>query len=251
MITCRAERGPQPLAAHLARRPRGRVGSGPRLRLPMRGGTPHLELSLNRTASAGVSRGVLTRSIVVVLLLAVGCTRGSDPPASAPPAITDRWVTVARHEVPWTFRTPPGWFVTIERSRPNPDARVGVLTTWIGTAKYRRGWDAGPNSGAGASARLGRGGVSVRIQLLWSPSDRSIRWTLDPSRTFRLRRDGGTHPDRQNPGWTFHERLLCQGRECVSVLVWHGPDASEEALAEARGVTETIRLQSDWIDVRL
>jgi hypothetical protein len=189
--------------------------------------------------------------IVVVLVTMMACTRDSDPPPRVTHAATDQWVTVARREVPWTFAKPPGWFVTIERSRPDTDARVGVLSTWIGTAKYRPGWSAGPNSGAGASPRLGRGGVAVRIQLLWTPSYRTVRWTLDPFKALRVRQVRGSHPDHQNSGWTFHERLLCQGRECVSVLLWSGPDASGEAFAEAQRLTDTITLQSDWTDVRL
>ena len=185
----------------------------------------------------------------VLLAAAVACTAGGDEPideASGPPPTS--WVSVASDAVPWTLEAPDDWLVTVTRSRPSPDLITGVLRTWIGTANLQRSWWLGPNSGPGASAKLGPEAVMVEVQLLWSPPDHPIRWSPDPDSELRLERDWGSHADNQNPGWTFHERHLCQGRECISVLTWYGPDASEEDVEDAQRVIESVRLLANWTD---
>jgi len=78
---------------------------------------------------------------------------------------------------------------------------------------------------------------------MWSPGSRELRWTPDPSLELELERDWGLHADHQNPGWTFHDRHLCQGPECISVVIWYGPDASYLDIADARKLADTVELQ--------
>jgi hypothetical protein len=161
----------------------------------------------------------------VVFASLISCTIGGVDSPSATPSVDVAWRAVAEEAIPWTLEAPEGWFVTTERSAPNPNLRVGVLQAWIGTAKYRKSWrlGPGPNSGAGASAKLGPDAVMVHVQLLYGPPDCPIRWVPDAGTELGLRRDWGSHADAQNPGWTFHERHLCQGPQCVSVLKRPGP----------------------------
>jgi hypothetical protein len=188
------------------------------------------------------------RLIALALTVLAACTSGVGEPTNDIPAARAAWSKVANEEVPWTLVAPNDWPATIERSRPSPDLRVGLLRMWIGTSNFQRGWSLGPNAGAGASARLGRAAVMLKVQVLWSPAHRAIRWSPDPRKELRLERDWGTHADHQNPGWIFNERHLCQGRECISATLWYGPDASEESISDAQRVRESIALVIDWTD---
>jgi hypothetical protein len=186
------------------------------------------------------------RSWVVAACFAVlcGCTSS---PVFPMPTVTP-WAEHARDDVPWTLDAPEDWSFTLKRSLPNPDLRVGVLQTWAGSADYQGAGGAGPNSGGGASAKLGSDAVMVNVSLLWSPAHEPIDWNPDPQRPLRWARDFGSHPDAQNPGWTFHGRHLCQGRECVEVVLWYGPDASEELVEMGRRVAESVEFVPRWTD---
>jgi hypothetical protein len=46
----------------------------------------------------------------------------------------------------------------------------------------------------------------------------------------------------------FRERKLCLGSECVSVLEWHGPDASTADMELAEGISTSVELLATWAD---
>jgi hypothetical protein len=158
------------------------------------------------------------------------------------------WRLFADDHLPWTVEAPEAWHMIFARSPSRPNLKTGVLQSWIGTAQYRPEWMNGPTLTAGASEKLGPDAVMVHIGLLWYPPDEPIAWSPDPSVPPTWTRDYGEHPDSQNPGWVIHERQLCQGKECVNVLIWHGPDASEADVSDAERVAQSVAFVPDWTD---
>jgi hypothetical protein len=86
------------------------------------------------------------------------------------------------------------------------------------------------------------------VLLLWSPPDDPIGWNpADPS-TAIVGSPTKWHEDAQNPGWEFRERNVCLAGECVSVLEWHGPDASEEDISWMKRIAQSLQLEPGWTD---
>jgi hypothetical protein len=126
---------------------------------------------------------------------------------------------------------------------------TGILETTLANVAYTFDFDSpGPNSGAGASRELSTAGVVVIVDLYWFPADELIRW--EPADTHTVVGPPTVwHDDAQNPGWRFRERRVCLGgSDCVHVLEWHGPDATEEAVGEGEVTAESVTLSADWAD---
>ena len=122
-------------------------------------------------------KAIRVLAVTALLVALVGCTTGGSRRQSEPPsAEAPDWWMFESADVPWTLTVPRGWHVTTFRSDPDPRYRVGVLGSWVGTAKYRRHFRSGPNSGRGASRELGRSAILLRVELLWSPADQPIEW---------------------------------------------------------------------------
>ena len=154
--------------------------------------------------------------------------------------------TFTSDEVPWSISAPTGWAATTLRSPPNPDLMTGLLRTWVVNSNYAFANNSpGPNSGAGASAALGRDGVAVMVWFGWYPPDEDPAWSPGQSVTT-VARAGAWHADAQNPGWWFRERRVCRDETCVGVVEWHGNDASAADVAAAQHVAESIELASEW-----
>jgi hypothetical protein len=158
-------------------------------------------------------------------------------------------------EVPWSFRSPSGWHVSINRSKPAPNLKTGVLSTHVSNVSYSfSAASPGPNSNAGASAKLGPSAAVVKVLLLWYPPDKPIRW--DPGafpKTVECpagwpRCPTRWHQDAQNPGWVFRERRVCAGDNCVWIVEWHGPEASEEVVGWMERDAESLELAPGWSD---
>ena len=180
--------------------------------------------------------------VMAVMLLVGACT--SDAPRS--PVFTPS--VFVSDQTPWSFVPPPDWHVVTVRSKPDADLITGVLRTYVASVGYDFDFGSpGPNSGAGASRVLGRSTVVVIVQYLWSPPEEAIGWTASSS-TTEVRPPTEWHDDAQNPGWMFRERRVCAGDGCISALEWHGPEASDEAVALGQGMTESIELAANWTD---
>jgi hypothetical protein len=177
--------------------------------------------------------------LAFLIVFVVGCT-GSE----------DTWPTRvhASGEVPWSFPMPSGWQVFTNRSEPDPRLRVGSLGTYLANVRYDfNDASPGPNSGGGASQELGPAAAVVKVLFLWSPPDEPIHWN-PPNAATIIRSPTGWHRDAQNPGWVFRERRVCLAETCVSVVEWHGPNASEEVISSIQRITELIELEPGWVD---
>jgi hypothetical protein len=179
--------------------------------------------------------------LALLIFVAAGCTSSDDPHLTR---------HVVSEDVPWTVTIPSGWEVSTDRSEPDPNLRVGVLTTHISNVRYSFGFDQmapGPNSGHGASEMLGPSAAVVKVMLLWSPADEPIGWN-PPTSSTTVRSPTMWHDDAQNPGWVFRERKVCLSDTCVWVLEWHGPDATDEITSSIQRITRSVELDPGWID---
>jgi hypothetical protein len=179
--------------------------------------------------------------LAFLIVLSPGCTG---------PDVAHHTRLFVSDEVPWSAAIPPGWHVSTNRSEPDPRLRAGVLRTHISNVRYSFDLDQmapGPNSGSGASDKLGPSAAVVEVLLLWSPADDPIGWNPSDSSTL-VRSPTGWHDDAQNPGWEFRERRACLAEKCVWVLEWHGPDASEEVIGSIEQIARSVELEPGWID---
>lgn len=190
----------------------------------------------------------LGRVLTVFALLIASCARPDVASTRSPTPFVSE-------EVPWSFRTPSGWHVSTGRSDADPDLKAGVLSTRVTNVTYSFSpASPGPNSTAGASEELGPSAAVVEVLLLWYPPDEPITW--DPtasSMTVRCpaglpRCPTGWHQDWQNPGWVFRERRVCISDNCVWIVEWHGPDASEEAVGWLERIAQSLELAPGWTD---
>jgi hypothetical protein len=129
---------------------------------------------------------------------------------------------------------------------------LGTLDDLTWTSNVSHAWefeDPGPNSSSGATRSLGDGAAVVILTLLWEPSHHSL-WS--PARQSSLTRQPPTrwHDDAQNPGWRFRERKLCLGRECVSIVEWHGPSTSRIENDRAGEIASSVRLFKDTLPIK-
>jgi hypothetical protein len=175
----------------------------------------------------------------------------------APPDVanTGSRARFVSEEVPWSFRSPAGWHVSTSRSESDRNLKTGVLSTHVANVRYSFGpASPRPNSNAGAFEALGPSAAVVRVLLLWYPPDEPIHW--DPgasSMTVRCpagwpRCPTGWHQDAQNPGWVFRERRVCVSANCVWIVEWHGPEASEEAIGWMERIAQSLELAPRWSD---
>jgi hypothetical protein len=190
----------------------------------------------------------LGRVLSIVALLIASCARPDVAKTEGP-------VRFASKDVPWSFRTPSGWDVSTLRSDPDPDLKTGVLSTYVTNVTHSFGpASPGPNSNAGASDRLGPSAAVVEVSFLWDPPDEPIRWDpTTPSMTVRCpagwpRCPTRWHADAQNPGWVFRERRVCSSENCVWIVEWHGPDASEDSVRRLERIAESLELAPGWTD---
>ena len=154
-------------------------------------------------------------------------------------------------EVPWSFPIPSGWQVSTNRSEPDPNLRVGSLSTNISTVRYSFDFGQmapGPNSGQGASEKLGPSAAVVKVLFHWYPADDSIGWNPAESSTTVAQRPTGWRDDAQNPGWAFRERRVCLADMCVWVVEWHGPDAPKDAIGWMERIAQSLQLAPGWTD---
>jgi len=176
----------------------------------------------------------------VFAVLIVSCTGPAVAPA--PPLFVS-------NEVPWSFPIPSGWHVSTSRSEPDPKLKAGVLSTHVTNAEYVFDYTSpGPNSGGGASEKLGPSAAVVEVLLLWYPADDPIEWNPAESSTTVARRPTEWHDDAQNPGWAFRERKVCLADRCVWVVEWHGPAASEDAIGRIERIAQSLQLAPGWTD---
>lgn len=185
-------------------------------------------------------------AVLMLLSMPFGaCTGAAPAPTTTSPAPTP---TFGSTEVPWAFAAPPGWRVSSDRSEANPRLRVGVLESSITNVPYTFDFGSpGPNSGGGASRELTSAAAVVIVDLYWFPPAEPIRWNpRDPETAVRP--PTVWHDDAQNPGWRFRERRVCLGSECVHVLEWHGPGATDAAIDEGEAIAESVALDASWTD---
>lgn len=181
------------------------------------------------------------RAVLSVFAILIGSCTGPDVAGPTRLLVSD--------EVPWSVAIPSGWQVFTDRSEPDPRLRVGALRTHIANVRYA--FDArapGPNSGGGASEELGPSAAVVKVLLLWYPPDDPIEWNPADSSTTVARSPTGWHDDAQNPGWEFRERKVCLADTCASVVEWHGPDASEDAIGAIERIAQSLQLVPGWTD---
>lgn len=165
--------------------------------------------------------------------------------------VSDATRLFASDEVPWSFPIPSGWHASTNRSEPDPNLRVGSLSTNISTVRYSFDFGQmapGPNSGQGASEVLGPSAAAVRVLFHWYPADEPIGWNPADSSTTVVKRPTGWHDDDQNPGWAFRERRVCLEDTCVWVVEWHGPEVSEDAIGWMERIAQSLQLESGWTD---
>lgn len=183
----------------------------------------------------------IVRALVLLVLLIPACIEDEgDPPIS-----TSREVSV--RGAPWTITMSPAWTISTEVFEPGPRDRVGIMTTAVANVNVHPDERApGPNARGGASNEFGKNATIVLIRLLRDPNQKD-RWN---PRGPKLRRLGPSrwHDDAQNPGWSFRERKFCMGSRwllgnCVSVLEWHGPDASQMDVDRMQSVASSIRVR--------
>jgi len=181
------------------------------------------------------------RVVLPVLAILVGGCTGPD--------VADPTPLFVSGAVPWSVAIPSGWHASTNRSEPDPRLRVGALNTYITNVQYSFDQlSPGPNSGPGASEKLGPSAVVVKVLLLWYAPDEPIEWNPEGSSTTIARSPTGWHDDAQNPGWEFRERNVCLADRCVSVLEWHGPDASEDAIGSMERMAQSLQLEPGWTD---
>jgi hypothetical protein len=178
-----------------------------------------------------------------VLAILIGSCTGADVADSTRPFASD--------EVPWSFPIPSGWHASTNRSEPDPNLRVGSLSTNVSTVPYSFDFDQtapGPNSGQGASEILGPSAAVLRVLFHFYPADDPIGWNHAESATTVAKRPTAWHDDAQNPGWAFRERRVCLEDLCVWVVEWHGPEASEDAIVWMERIAQSLQLAPRWID---
>lgn len=182
----------------------------------------------------------LRSTLALLAIMATGCT---GPDGARP----NRLFISA--EVPWSVAIPSGWQVSTNRSEPDPRLRVGALSSTISNVPFPFDRSSpGPNSGPGASVKLGPSAVVVEVLLLWYPPDDPIEWNPADSVATSAGSPTGWHDDSQNPGWAFRERKVCLADTCVSVVEWHGPYASRQNIGSIQRIARSIELDAGWID---
>jgi hypothetical protein len=197
----------------------------------------------NVLGACGVSVCVIARlgAVLSVFAILIGNCTGPD--------VDDPTRLFVSDEVPRSVPIPSGWQASTNRSEPDPRLRVGLLSTHITNVRYSFDQSSlGPNSGPGASEKLGPSTAVVRVLLFWSPADDSIEWNPADSSTTIARSPTGWHDDAQNPGWEFRERKVCLAETCVWVVEWHGPDPSEEAIGWIERIAQSLELAPGWTD---
>jgi hypothetical protein len=176
------------------------------------------------------------RYLVTAAVFLVACNGGAR-------LSTEDWRSIAPDQAPWTIKVPPGWNASTGSFDPGPKGMVGeIITTAVANAKFHPGTTApAPHSRAGASKELGESGSVVLMQRFSLPNE---EYSWNPRRGVDLirRRPSRWHDDAENPGWVSRERKLCLGKECVSVLEWHGPDASSDNIERMELIASSLRL---------
>lgn len=152
------------------------------------------------------------------------------------PADESAIVSFTSPDAPWTFEYPSSWDVATWNSA-SPDRIVNMLRTTVANGELPEGASAyGPNSEGNTelTSALGDAGAVVLVQRVWggalSPPE------PEPSQA------GPFVDDPQSPGWTYRERVACDGTLCFHVIEWLGPDVSEEDRAAAAAIADSVRL---------
>jgi hypothetical protein len=151
---------------------------------------------------------------------------------SRAPNVGSSIVTFSAPEAPWAFDYPSGWNVGT-RSFAGPELRVNVLLTTIANGSVPKHERYGPNSSPNASSLFGNSGAVVLVERLWGHATPLVSQTWGP---------GPFGEDAQNPGWTFRERVRCDGTLCFHVVEWLGPETSDEDRATASVIADSARL---------
>jgi hypothetical protein len=152
------------------------------------------------------------------------------------PADDSTIVSFTSSDAPWTFDYPSNWHLATQNSA-SPDRAVNVLRTTVANGELPEGASThGPNSEGDTelTSALGEAGAVVLVQREWggalSPPEPEPR---DP---------GPFADDRQSPGWTYRERVGCDGTLCFRAVEWFGPAASQEDRAVAAAIASSVRL---------
>ncbi|MDP9222596.1 MAG: hypothetical protein M3P18_01850 [Actinomycetota bacterium] len=154
--------------------------------------------------------------------------------------------------VPWTLDVPTGWHVDADRTRPDSNAKTGLLATWAVNSTAHVSFEApptGPNSEPGATKVFGSDGAIVLVELLYPPGT-PIEWDPRPAPT----KQSAFTPwfnDAQNPGWVFRWRRQCVRSGCLQVIEWHGPQATTTDLDQLGSLSSSLSLRSQWADPKV
>ena len=184
-----------------------------------------------------------------LLPLAAAVALAACTPARDVPQEPDAWRQAQPGKVPWSISAPSDWHVETRIFAPGPRSIVGVARTAVASVRYVPSRRAPrPNSRRGATAELGPDGAVVYLLRLWHPAGRL--W--DPRPDGEERRVGPSrwHDDAQNPGWVFRERKVCLSSECVSVIEWHGPQATSAHVSYLERISSSLELQGAEIRER-
>ncbi|MEO8291782.1 MAG: hypothetical protein ABI635_01475 [Actinomycetota bacterium] len=117
--------------------------------------------------------------------------------------------------------------------RAGSELMTNILRTTVANLPVPADSRYGPNSSANATSLFGDTGAVVLIERLWTHAAPLSSENQGP---------GPFAEDAQNPGWSFRERVRCDGTLCFHAIEWLGPAASEEDRSAAAAVADSAGL---------
>jgi hypothetical protein len=152
------------------------------------------------------------------------------------PADDSTIVSFTSPDAPWTFEYPSDWHVATWSSA-GPDRVANLLRTTVANGELPEGASTyGPNAEGNTklTSALGEAGAVVLIQREWGGA-------LSPPEPEPTG-PGPFVDDPPSPGWTYRERVGCDGTLCFRVIEWFGPAASEEDRLAAAALADSVHL---------
>jgi hypothetical protein len=175
----------------------------------------------------------LTASVATVVVFVGGTVFAAAIVRDRPtPQAGSTTVTFAAPDAPWAFDYPSAWGVRT-RSFAGPELRVNVLVTTVANGPVPEHERYAPNSSPNATPLFGEAGAVVLVERLWGDAAPLATQVWGP---------GPFADDAQNPGWTFRERVRCDGTLCFHVVEWLGPETSEGDRATAATIADSVGL---------
>ncbi len=148
------------------------------------------------------------------------------------PAHGSTILTFTSLEAPWMFEYTSAWSVRT-MNRASPGLIANILRTTVANVPVPRDAEYGPNSSANATSLFGDKGTVVLVERVWTHATPLGGENQGP---------GPFAEDAQNPGWTFRERVRCDGTLCFHVIEWLGPAVSQEDREAVSAIAESVRL---------